>query len=72
MICSSMKLSELPEPIRAERFRPFTEMLTDVCERLLGKAAKTKQKDEGSKAAAVPLLNLLNIKLFFDLQTFAK
>ena len=39
-------------------------MLTDACERLLGQAARTEQKDEGSKAAAVPLLNL---KLFFDL-----
>ena len=56
---SSMKLSELPESIRAERFCPFTEMLTDACEKLLGQAARTKQKDEGNKnkAAVVPLLN---------------
>ena len=57
-------------------------MLTDACERLLGQAASTKQMDERSKEAAVPLLNgnkiavvpllFVKLKLFFDLHTFAK
>lgn len=60
---------KLPESIMAERFCPFTEMLTEACERLLGQAARTEQEDEGNRAAVFPLLNL---KLFFDLYTFAK
>ena len=32
-------------------------MLSDVCERLLGQAARTEQKDKRNKAAVVPLLN---------------
>ena len=72
MINSNLKPSELPKSIKAERFYPFTEMLTDACERIPEQAARTKQKDEGSKAAVVPLLNLLNIKLFFDPHIFEK
>ena len=53
MIPSTMKLPELPESIRAKRFCPFTEMLTDACERLLGQAARTEKKDERNKAAVV-------------------
>ena len=32
-------------------------MLSDVCERLHGQAARSEQKDKRNKAADVPLLN---------------
>ena len=62
-----MKLSQLPESIRAERFCLFTEMLIDACDRLLGQAARTEEEDEENKAAVVTLLDLL---VFLDLHTF--
>ena len=53
-----MKLSELPESFRAERFYLFTEMLTDTCDRLLEQAARTEEEDKENKATVVTLFNL--------------
>ena len=48
-----MKLCELPESIRTERFYLFMEIPTDTCDMVLGQVARTEEEDKEITTAVV-------------------